>query len=140
MSASTVSACAMSATEGSQLRRTTQAYAPHGALLRLDNRLTRVARFPRSRVTHVKTAPYAAVVCHLEHAQGRDAVPPQLVFATNDVEVDTTSAIDGPIMGSNVKLGQSVTTLFPTISTVPAGMPSNPTVCAQPLPPANYSG
>jgi hypothetical protein len=62
------------------------------------------------------------------------------VFATNDVEVDTTSAIDGPIVGSNVKLGQSVTTNFPTITTVPAGMPSNPTVYAQPLPPANYSG
>jgi hypothetical protein len=62
------------------------------------------------------------------------------VFATNDVEVDTTSAIDGPIVGSNVKLGQSVTTSFPAITTVPAGMPSNPTVYAQPLSPANYSG
>jgi len=62
------------------------------------------------------------------------------VFATNDVEIDTTSAIDGPIVGNNVKLGQSVTTSFPTITTVPAGMPSNPTVYAQPLPPANYSG
>lgn len=62
------------------------------------------------------------------------------VFATNDVDVDTTSAIDGPIVGSNVKLGQSVTTSFPTITTVPAGMPSNPTVYAQPLAPTNYSG
>jgi hypothetical protein len=52
------------------------------------------------------------------------------VFATNDVDVETTSAIDGPIVGSIVKLGQSVTTSFPTISTVPARMPSNPTVDA----------
>jgi hypothetical protein len=36
--------------------------------------------------------------------------------------------------------GQSVTTSFPALTTVPAGMPSNPTVYAQPLPPANYSG
>jgi hypothetical protein len=62
------------------------------------------------------------------------------VFATNDVDVDTTASIDGPIVGSNVKLGQSVTTSFPTITTVPAGMPSNPTVYAQPLPPTNFSG
>jgi len=62
------------------------------------------------------------------------------VFATYDVDVDTTASIDGPIVGSNVKLGQSVTTSFPTITTVPAGMPSNPTVYAQPLPPTNYSG
>ena len=48
--------------------------------------------------------------------------------------------VDGPIVGSNVKLGQSVTTSFPTITTVPAGMPSNPTVYAQPLAPTNYSG
>jgi hypothetical protein len=62
------------------------------------------------------------------------------VFATNDVEIQTTSTIDGPIVGNNVKLGQSVNTSFPTITTVPAGMPSNPTVYAQPLAPANYSG
>ena len=62
------------------------------------------------------------------------------VFGTNNVEIDTTSNIDGPIVGSSVKLGQSVTTSFPTISTVPVGMPSNPTVYAQPQPPSNYSG
>jgi hypothetical protein len=62
------------------------------------------------------------------------------VFATNDVEIQTTSTVDGPIVGSSVKLGQSVTTSFPTITTVPAGMPSNPTVYAQPLAPTNYSG
>jgi hypothetical protein len=62
------------------------------------------------------------------------------VFATNDVDIQTTSGIDGPIVGSSVKLGQSVTTSFPTITTVPAGMPSNPTVYAQPLAPTNYSG
>jgi hypothetical protein len=62
------------------------------------------------------------------------------VFGTNNVEIGTTSNIDGPIVGSSVKLGQSVTTSFPTITTVPVGMPSNPTIYAQPQPPSNYSG
>jgi hypothetical protein len=62
------------------------------------------------------------------------------VFATNDVDIEPTSAIDGPNVGSSVKLGPSVTTSFPAIATVPAGMPSNPTVYAQPLAPTNYSG
>lgn len=63
------------------------------------------------------------------------------VFATNDVDIGTTSVIDGPIIGSSLRLGQSVaTTSFPTITTVPAGMPGNPAVYAQPLPPTNYSG
>jgi hypothetical protein len=57
------------------------------------------------------------------------------VYATYNVETDTTSGIDGPICGYQVILGQSVTTSFPTITTVPVGMPSNPTVYAQPQPP-----
>jgi hypothetical protein len=40
------------------------------------------------------------------------------------------------MIGEAINLGQSVSTTFPTISTVPAGMPSNPTVYAQPQPPA----
>jgi hypothetical protein len=63
------------------------------------------------------------------------------VFATNTVDVGTTSVIDGPMVASTLKLGQSVTTSsFPTITTVPVGMPGNLTVYAQPLPPTNYSG
>jgi hypothetical protein len=63
------------------------------------------------------------------------------VFATYDVEIGTTSVIDGPMIASSLKLGQSVaTTSFPTITSVPAGMPGNPAIYAQPLPPTNYSG
>lgn len=62
------------------------------------------------------------------------------VFGTNNVEIDTTSNVDGPIVGSSIKLGQSVTTSFPTITTVPVGMPSNPTIYAQPQPPSDYNG
>jgi Tfp pilus assembly protein PilX len=62
------------------------------------------------------------------------------VFGTADVETDTTASIDGPVVGSTVKLGQSVSTSFPTISVVPAGMPSNSTVHSTPMPPQLYSG
>lgn len=62
------------------------------------------------------------------------------VFGTHDIDIDTTSQNLGPIIGEDVKLGQSVTTSFPLITIVPVGMPSNPTIYAQPGPPRNYSG
>lgn len=63
------------------------------------------------------------------------------LYATHELEIDTTSKVDGPLVGSEVVLGQSVETNdFPTITTVPAGMPDNPTVYAQPNPPQLYSG
>jgi Tfp pilus assembly protein PilX len=62
------------------------------------------------------------------------------IFATADVETDTTASIDGPVVGNTVILGQSVSTSFPTISVVPAGMPSNNTVHSTPMPPQLYSG
>lgn len=61
-------------------------------------------------------------------------------YATGNVELDTTSNIDGPIVGYQVILGQSVTTSFPSITVVPNGMPSNPTAYAQVSPPSGYSG
>jgi hypothetical protein len=48
--------------------------------------------------------------------------------ATYVLDTDTTSAADGPLIGSTVNLGQSVTTSFPKVELVPAGMPSNPAV------------
>lgn len=57
------------------------------------------------------------------------------LYATNAMQIDTTSNADGPLIGSRVDLGQSVNTSFPTITLVPTGMPSNPTVYAQPNPP-----
>jgi Tfp pilus assembly protein PilX len=61
-------------------------------------------------------------------------------FATNNVELTTTSNIDGPIVANQVLLGQSVTTSFPSITIVPNSMPSNPTAYAQVDPPSGYSG
>lgn len=62
------------------------------------------------------------------------------LFGTNAIENDTTSSVDGPMVGSTVMLGQTVTTSFPSIKIVPSGMPSNPVVYAQPQAPRDFSG
>jgi hypothetical protein len=61
-------------------------------------------------------------------------------FATGNIDLGTTSNVDGPMVGYQVLLGQSVTTSFPSITIVPQGMPSNPTAYAQVDPPSSYSG
>jgi Tfp pilus assembly protein PilX len=61
------------------------------------------------------------------------------VYATANIELGTTSNVDGPMVGYQVLLGQSVTTSFPAITIVPQGMPSNPTAYAQVDPPDSYS-
>ena len=60
--------------------------------------------------------------------------------ATNGIELGTTSQFDGPLDGGTVKLGQSTNSTFPALTFVPTGMPGNPEVYAQPLPPELYSG
>ena len=67
------------------------------------------------------------------HAQGA-------LYATNAIDIDTTSQFDGPLDGSTVMLGQSTSSSFPGLSFVPAGMPGNPEVYAQPQSPQLYSG
>jgi hypothetical protein len=63
------------------------------------------------------------------------------LYASKKLDVDSFSRVDGPMVGTEVALGQSVSTNdFPNITTVPAGMPGNPTVYAQPNPPQLYSG
>jgi Tfp pilus assembly protein PilX len=52
------------------------------------------------------------------------------VFASNTIQIDTTSSINGPIVGKIIDLGQSTTTVFPFITIVPAGAPGNPNVLA----------
>jgi hypothetical protein len=49
--------------------------------------------------------------------------------------------IGGPVVGSTILLSNNLTTnAFPVITTVPAGMPSNNTVYAQPNPPEMFAG
>jgi hypothetical protein len=63
------------------------------------------------------------------------------IYATYKIDIDTSSKVDGPLVGSEVVFGQSTSTNdFPTITTVPAGMPGNPSVYAQPNAPQLYSG
>ena len=62
------------------------------------------------------------------------------VYATNNIELDTTATIDGPMVGYSVILGQSVNTSFPFITWVPVGTPGNPIVYAQPQAPTDYDG
>jgi hypothetical protein len=61
-------------------------------------------------------------------------------YAAGNIELGTTSNVDGPMVGNQVILGQSVTTSFPSITIVPQGMPSNPTAYAQVNPPSGYTG
>ena len=60
-------------------------------------------------------------------------------YATNGLDLDTTSNVDGPLVGAPVMLGQSVTTSFPSITIVPEGMPSNPTAYAYADSPTGYT-
>jgi hypothetical protein len=62
------------------------------------------------------------------------------LYATNSIDLGTTSQFDGPLDGSTVILGQSTSSSFPGLSFVPAGMPGNPEVYAQPQAPQLYAG
>ena len=64
------------------------------------------------------------------------------LYATNAIDNTTTSNVIGPMIGSTVMLGQSVTTSFPAIKIVPSGMPqtSQNTIYAEPQTPSAYTG
>jgi hypothetical protein len=63
------------------------------------------------------------------------------VFATKNVTYSNNSRSDGPIVGEQIIFSNNVQNdQFPTITTVPVGMPGNPAVYAQPNPPQLYSG
>jgi Tfp pilus assembly protein PilX len=63
------------------------------------------------------------------------------LFATESLAFMNNARSDGPMVGDTVTLANNVTTdAFPTITTVPVGMPGNPQVYAQPNPPQLYNG
>ena len=63
------------------------------------------------------------------------------LFATNTIEFGNNVNVGGPVVGSMILLSNNLTTnAFPLITTVPAGMPSNNTVYAQPNPPEMFAG
>jgi hypothetical protein len=63
------------------------------------------------------------------------------LYGTNAIEFGNNVNVDGPIVGSQILLSNNLATnSFPTITTVPVGMPSNPAVYAQPNPPQMFAG
>jgi Tfp pilus assembly protein PilX len=63
------------------------------------------------------------------------------LFGTYKISLDTSSQSDGPMVASEVMVGQNyVADDFPEITNVPAGMPGAPTVYAQPNSPTMFSG
>jgi hypothetical protein len=63
------------------------------------------------------------------------------LYGTNAVEFGNNVDIGGPVVGSQILLSNNLTTnSFPFITTVPAGMPSNVDVYAQPNPPQLFAG
>jgi hypothetical protein len=63
------------------------------------------------------------------------------MFATKAIQLVNNSKIDGPMIGSTVVVDNNVTPdAFPTITTVPAGMPGNNAVFAQTESPKLFSG
>jgi hypothetical protein len=63
------------------------------------------------------------------------------LFATANLTYTNNARSDGPMVAWEIFFSNNVQNdQFPTITTVPAGMPGNPTVYAQPNPPQLYSG
>jgi hypothetical protein len=63
------------------------------------------------------------------------------IYATKAVNFGNNAKTDGPLVGSYIVFSNNVASdNFPIIQTVPAGMPGNPAVYAQPNPPKLYSG
>jgi Tfp pilus assembly protein PilX len=63
------------------------------------------------------------------------------LFATGAIEFSNNSKSDGPMVGTHIIMANNMTSdSFPTITTVPVGMPGNPAVYAQPNPPQMFSG
>jgi hypothetical protein len=60
-------------------------------------------------------------------------------YATNNIEIGTTSTFDGPLDAASVNLGQSSSSTFNGFTFVPAGLPGETTTYAQPQKPA-FSG
>lgn len=63
------------------------------------------------------------------------------LFATQAIQFSNNARSDGPMVGTHMIFSNNVQNdSFPTITTVPVGMPGNPAVYAQPNPPESFSG
>lgn len=63
------------------------------------------------------------------------------VQATNAIQLQNNGRVDGPMIGETIVVDNNVTPdSFPTITTVPSGLPGNDAMYAQPQPPQKFSG
>jgi hypothetical protein len=62
------------------------------------------------------------------------------LYATNNIEIGTTSVFDGPMDAAEVKLGQASSGTFTGFTFVPVGLPGETTTYAQPLAPSFAGG
>lgn len=63
------------------------------------------------------------------------------LFATNNVYLNNNVTVDGPIVADTLIINNAVTSdSFPTVDTVPAGMPGEESIYAQPNPPQLFAG
>jgi Tfp pilus assembly protein PilX len=62
------------------------------------------------------------------------------IYATANIEVGTTSLVDGPLDGGTVILGQTSNSAFPPFTIVPSGMPGNETIFSVVGNPEMFSG
>jgi hypothetical protein len=96
---------------------------------------------PNSRLLVIVADGHGGQVAANDSIQLVSATFQGALYGTWAIENDTTSAVIGPMIGSTVILGQSVTTSFPAIRIVPTGMPAlQNTIYAQPRPPTGYTG
>ena len=62
------------------------------------------------------------------------------IYSTYNIEVGTTSLVDGPLDGGTVILGQTSNSAFPPFTIVPSGMPGNEAIFAIAGNPEMFSG
>jgi hypothetical protein len=62
------------------------------------------------------------------------------LWGNSNIELDTTSQTEGPMIAGTEIIGQKVLThAFPYIDDIPVGAPGVPVVYAQPDPPTNFT-
>jgi hypothetical protein len=62
------------------------------------------------------------------------------LYGTYIIDLNTTSRVDGPMDGSTVKLGQSVSSSYPAISLMPSGTPGTTPVYGTVGTPSGFNG
>ena len=63
------------------------------------------------------------------------------IYGTNTVSIRNSSQVDGPLIGGTFIFENSIQVHeFPTVTSVPTGLPGNPNVYAQPQPATGFGG